>query len=114
MVPPSLLAPRITSRVERFAEGLHGSVGARKAVVDVAVGAAEIDELAGIVLHGGVAQQRLEHRARKDRADGGAVLRRDAVDVAGRLVAAGARHVLHHDGRLPGNYLPKCRATSRA
>ena len=51
--------------VERVAEVLGRRVGAEEAMVDVAVGAAEIDELAGLVLDGGVAEQRLQDRARE-------------------------------------------------
>ena len=55
--------------VEHILERLHRGVAAHVADIDVAVGAAEIDELARIVRHRHVAQQRLQHGAGEDRAD---------------------------------------------
>ena len=52
----------------------------------------------------GRAEQRRNHRRARQRNDG-AVLGRDVVDMACGAQAAGARHVLHHDARLPGNVL---------
>ena len=46
-------------------ERLHRRVAAHVADIDVAVGAAEIDELAGVVRHRLLAEQRLQHRAGK-------------------------------------------------
>ena len=84
-------------------EGLHRCVGAHVADIDVAVGAAEIDELVRIVRHRHVAQQRLQHGAGEDRSRGGAVLGRDRIDVARGAVRSGAAHVLHHDRRIAGH-----------
>jgi hypothetical protein len=44
------------------------------------------------------AEQRLDHRAHEDRADHGAVLGRDIVDMGRQHVAGGARHVADDDG----------------
>ena len=89
--------------VEHVLERLHRRVAAHVADIDVAVGAAEIDELVRIVLHRHVAEQRLQHRAGEDRADRGAVLGRDRIDVAGGAVGSRAAHVLHDDGRIAGH-----------
>ena len=88
---------------QQVLEVLHRRILARDAHVGVAVGAADIDELARVVRRRHVADQRLQDGAGKDGADGGAVLRRQRIDVAGGLVAAGARHVLRHDRRVAGN-----------
>ena len=55
--------------VEHVLERLHRGIAAHVADIDVAVGAAEIDELVRIVLHRHVAQQRLQHGAGEDRPD---------------------------------------------
>jgi len=56
-------------------------------------------------LHGRIAERLLERRRLNDDAKRGAVLRGDLVDVVRGLEAAGAGHVLRHDGRLSGNVL---------
>src|SRR4029079_12567424 len=72
--------------VENVLKHLHRRVAPNVADIDVAVGAAEIDELVRVVLYRHVAQQRLQHGAGEDRPDRGAVLRRDRVNEAGRTV----------------------------
>jgi hypothetical protein len=56
-----LLAPMISSCVSTSLNVFTGASAAHVADIDVAVGAAEIDELARIVRHRRVAQQRLQH-----------------------------------------------------
>ena len=48
-------------------------------------------------------EQRRQHEAAGDEAPGGAVLRRDALDVGRGLDAAGARHVRDHDVGIARN-----------
>ncbi len=88
---------------QQVLEGQHLGVLAGDAHVGVAVGAADVNELARIVRGRHVADQRLQDDPGKSGADRGAVLRRQRIDVAGRFVTAGARHVLRHDGRVAGN-----------
>ena len=88
---------------ECILERLDRRVGAHHAGIDVAVGAADIDEFRRIVLDRRVGEERCQDAAGKQQGDGGAVPGRDRVHVAGRLVAARARHVLHHDRRVAGN-----------
>jgi hypothetical protein len=50
-----------------------------------------------------IAEQRIDHRAHEQRADDGAVLGRDIVDVCRCDVARGARHVVDDDAGITGN-----------
>ena len=69
----------------------------------LAVEVADPAQLGRIVVGAGQAEQRRLDHAALHRGDGQAVARRDLGDVAGRAQAAGARHVLHDEGRIAGN-----------
>ena len=46
-----------------------------------------------------------QHECRLEQRDGGAVFRREIVDIFSRRDGAGARHIARHDNRLAGNEL---------
>ena len=71
---------------QRIAKSFCRRVRARDADEHLDISVAEIDELAGIVLRGRVADQRLQDGAGKDRADRGTVPGRHRIDEAGELV----------------------------
>ncbi len=91
----------------RVFDRLDRRVGAHIAVVRGGLRAAEIDQRGGIVVElafAGVAcPQRIGDHARRGRADRGAVLGGDIVDVRRRDMAAGARHVDRQHRRVAGD-----------
>ncbi len=75
----------------------------RHADADFVIGAADPAEFLRVE---GVAladQQRIEGDAAADRAERGAVLRRDAIKIIGEPQTAGAFHVLRHQRRIAGD-----------
>ena len=75
--------------------------------MDLAVEVADPAQRGRIVVGAGQAKQRRLDHAALHGADGQAVARRDLGDVAGRAQSAGARHVLHDEGRIAGDEAPE-------
>ena len=68
----------------------------------LAVEVADPAQLGRIVVGADEAEQRRLGHAALHRGDGEPVRRRDFGDIARRAQSAGARHVLHHEGRIAG------------
>ena len=67
-------------------------------------GGAEPDEFARVEADPGrVAENGEQRHVAGDRADGGAVVRGDRIEMVRGAQAAGPRHVLHHDRGVAGN-----------
>ena len=95
----SVRTPAVCQTREGQRAGAHGTEPDK--AVDVVLHAADADRLRG--------NQRVGKHA-----DGGAVLRRDRIEVVGHFDAAGADHVLRRPrSGLPGICLPMKRAISR-
>ena len=67
------------------------------------IGAADPGEFRGVESRAGFAKERIERGAAAGRADDGAVIRRSGVKIIGEPQAAGAFHILRHDGRIAGD-----------
>ena len=93
-------AARLCDRLGRRIRTHHQDEG----VAGEARRRAEPGELARVELDAGiVGDQSDQCNVAAEQREGGAVLRRQRVEVVGRAQAAGARHVLHHDAGIAGN-----------
>ena len=95
-------AARLLDRFHRRVLAHEQNIG----VVGEARCGAEPRQPARVKLHVGVAAEETEERhVARERADRGAVLRRDVVEIVDRAQAAGTRHILHDHGWMSGNKL---------
>src|SRR5262249_29741953 len=84
--------------------GLDAGRRTKRTDADLVRNAAEPAELRGLVKRPfAAAEQRIEERAAGEAAEGRAILGPEWVEAVRRLDRAGARHVLHDNGRVSGD-----------